>query len=310
MLTNRQLAIRHKRIAASDVSAILGLNPWRSPADVLWEKTHEIEPSKSSEATEIGHWLEVPLIEWCAETLGMKADRRGGTRVPYANPQWCATPDAIIPDPRGIVETTGIQAKTAGIVRGFAPKDDWGDADTGDVPQYVQVQVLTECFVMGWQYEWVAALIAGRGRVRFRVEFDAGLWADIRAGCESWWQRHVVERQPLAETPSIEVLKRTKRVPGKVIEAPEYLRRIVDMWEVKSADVKRHKSLAEDEKASIIAQMGDAEALVLPDGRAVTYMERENRGYTVAPFKSRVLQITKADKLLPMIEERAKNVSE
>ena len=306
MLTNRQLAIRKTRIAASDVSAILGINPWRSPADVLHEKLYDVAPSEQTEATAIGHWLEVPLIEWCALSLGFRADRRGGTRAPVHHPLWCATPDSVlrVPGDNGSSYETcsGIQAKTAGIVRGFAPKDDWGDADSGDVPEWVNVQVLAECFVMDWQYEWVAALIAGRGRVRFRVEFNVELWADIRAGCESWWDRHVVKREPLAQVPSIEVLRRTRRVPGKVIDAPHWLPLVVERWESKKAEIKLANALEGNDKAEILAAFGDAEAIRLPDGTGLTYMERENRGYTVAPYKSRVLQVVKADELPPPME--------
>lgn len=115
-LTVEQLAFRKSRISASDVAVILGLNPWKTPADLWLEKTQDIEPMIETEAIEIGNMAESPLIDWCAASLGVQPDRELGT-VPHPDHDWlCATPDAgIVGQKRGIVVNSAADVEFKGL---------------------------------------------------------------------------------------------------------------------------------------------------------------------------------------------------
>jgi putative phage-type endonuclease len=56
---------RNKGIGGSDVSAICGLNPWRSPLSVYLEKTGQIEAAEENEAMRWGTLLEPVVAKIC-----------------------------------------------------------------------------------------------------------------------------------------------------------------------------------------------------------------------------------------------------
>lgn len=271
-LSPEQLAFRKSRISASDVAVILGMNPWKNPADLWLEKTTDIEPLDESEAMAIGNMSESPLIDWCAASLGVQPDRELGT-VPHPDHDWlCATPDA------GIVgQKRGIEAKTAGIVRGFVESDKWGDADTDDVPQEYYCQCQIQMAVMGWDAVYLAALIAGRGRVRYFIARNNAAIEGMIEVAGAWHARHIVDgERPTDSLPSLDTIKRVTRHPNKPIRVDDEL-----VAEFEAA--KEARKLAEDREAAAKAALlypvsaagGDA---IISNVGNYTYLTQARRG--------------------------------
>ena len=64
------LAERRQRIGATDVSAIMGVNPYSTAYDVWLDKTGKLEPWDGNDATSIGNILEPSILD--------EAERRWG----------------------------------------------------------------------------------------------------------------------------------------------------------------------------------------------------------------------------------------
>ena len=98
----------------------------------------------------------------------------------------------------------------------------------------------------------------------------------------------------LREALPLEVMRRIKRVPEKVVSLDQRALLAVEGWEKVKAQKRDIEKLADRVQAEMLALLGDAEAGVLPDGRLLTYQEQTRKGYTVEPCTYRVARIRKA----------------
>jgi hypothetical protein len=113
--------------------------------------------------------------------------------------------------------------------------------------------------------------------------------ADRRVGVEA---KTVLARvEPTHCLPSIDVLKRMRRVPEQTREIPEQL---LQEWIVYGARLSAAKKQAEDAQRALIAALGTAEGGTIGGALRVSYLEIARKGYTVEPTKYRSLKLVKA----------------
>lgn len=269
-LTAEQLAIRKTRISASEVAVLLGLSPWKTPAALWVEKTQDVDPLEENEAMSIGNDFESPLIDWCAKSLGVLPDRELGTVIHPTLPWLCATPDAGIAG-----QKRGIEAKTAGVVRGFVESEKWGDADTDEVPVEYWCQCQIQMAVMDWNAVYLAALVAGRGRVRYLIQRDQAAIEGMIERAGAWHAKHIIGgERPTDSVPDVETLKRVRRVPNKVaIIASE----LGEEFDAAKAALKLAEERAEQAKAALLYAAGDADG-IQSGLRQYTYFTQSRKG--------------------------------
>lgn len=99
-MTPEKLRKRKKYITASDVSAVLGKNPWKKPIDVFYEKTSDEIIEFDNEDTLRGKRAEASILAWHAASFDHHS-----ILVPNSELQICedfpflaATPDAYVYD--------------------------------------------------------------------------------------------------------------------------------------------------------------------------------------------------------------------
>lgn len=86
--------MRSKGIGGTDIAAIVGLNPWKSPIDVYMEKTGLVEPIPDNENLYWGRELEPAVLRRYAKETGYVL--RPGDPIQGAEPWILGTPDALI----------------------------------------------------------------------------------------------------------------------------------------------------------------------------------------------------------------------
>lgn len=264
---------RRNYITASDIPAIAGLDPYRTAADVWAEKVGLAPPFEGNEATAIGTAAE-PAIQTLAEAaLGKKLTRSGAWQTTGhigATLDWL-----VLPDRAEIV-----QGKVSGLV------DDWEQGP----PAKVLVQVHTEMLCSGTDAAIIAVLLGGMGPLKFRmfrVERDDEMTRDVAHLAEGFWTKNVLGKvQPAGGPPSLDVLRRVRRIPKSTVPIDGEL---VAAWQQarseRLAAEKAAKQIKEAEDAAlaqILTNMGDAEAGECPAG-TLTYLETQRAGYTVEP---------------------------
>jgi putative phage-type endonuclease len=283
-ITDRQREQRRRHIGASDVPAILGRSPWRTPYEVWLDKTGRLAPEESSsEAAELGNMIEPGLLAWGAATLGV-AIRRNQRRVKGC---MAANLDALAVD-----RPLALEAKTSGIISLNTGRGEWGEPGTDQVPEHVALQCLAQMWVADLDCVAVPALIAGRGRLLYlieRTDLIAEAAAEIAARCHDWWDRYVIgdHAPPATPPPAMDVLSRVRRQPGKSVPVPvELVARVAATRATAAAAAKEH----EEAKAALLVALGDAEAGEV-EGWRVSYAERNRAGYTVEPKTYRQLDV-------------------
>lgn len=285
MITAEQRLARRNRIGSSDSAAVVGVDPWKSRADVYFEKIADTDDIPNKMSIRIGNAFEPVLVAWAAEELGIEIE---------VNVNVDAHPTKILAanlDARGVGTACriGIEAKTTSL------PEEYGEQGTDQVPDRVIVQALHQCEVAELDIVYIPVLLARRDRLvieMFRIpRNEAGQKAIVDRDVE-FWHNHVVPRvQPEGMVPSMDILKRIKRQAGKVATIDPGL---VSAWE--AAKVKRKKAKEEEEEveAAMLATVGEAEAADFGDRfRWLTYFKQDRKGYEVAPTSFRVLRIQK-----------------
>jgi putative phage-type endonuclease len=284
-ITTEQRLARRQYIGSSDIAAILGLSPWRSAADVYISKTQELD-DKTNDAMDAGNRLESVVLDWAQQQIGQPFERD----VMRVYDPMAANFDGI--SPGDLPEPFVVESKTTGITGiADAAYDLQFDDDTG-LPDHVIVQATHQLFVAGPEYRiaWVPVLIGGYGFKLYRLARNDGLVDAIVEAAQTFMAHHVRLGIPPANSkPSLEILKRIRRVPSKTVPVAD---EIVDRWIVmRAARLQAEKDEAEAQ-AEVLAAMGDAEAATFGKG-TITYLLSQRKGYTVAPSEYRQLRIKK-----------------
>lgn len=176
-------------IGASEISAVVGMNPYAGPWDIWLRKTGQAPDVEEGEAIEWGHRLEPAIRQKYADLTGAVMYVPSESLFHFDTPWARATPDAIV------FESADPLAKWLHLMQvknvGYWPGKDWDDGP----PAYVQLQEQWEMYVTGLDRADVAALIAGSDYRVYTVHRDDKLIADlVEIGADFW--RHVETRTP------------------------------------------------------------------------------------------------------------------
>lgn len=274
-ITQNQLEQRRKHIGASDVAAILNVDPFRSPYDVWAEKTGRVESFNENNAMRVGKIMELSAILFAEEQLGKIT--RNQRRVLKG---W----NVLAANTDGILKATGepVEAKTTNITSRASELGQWGDDGTDQVPQRVILQCTAQMAACEANLCYVAAIIGGRGFALFKVPFDTELFKIVLDKLQYFWDYNVAKDiAPDGALPSMDVVKSIKRIPEKTVEISKS---IIDDW-INAKDVLK-KAEQEEEKArsKMLAVMDDAEAATC-DGGMVTYFQQGREVFDTKKFK-------------------------
>jgi len=156
-LSPSQIERRLGGITATDISAVCGVNPYKSPITVFQEKRGEIPPSPDTEASLWGQRLE-PLIRNDYETRhGVRVERVGTLAHPRF-PWIIASPDGLVYPDGAINATKGLEIKTH--VWRFAWM--YGAPNTDEVPLWELLQCEWGMAVTGLERWDLCAFIDGK----------------------------------------------------------------------------------------------------------------------------------------------------
>jgi len=180
-------------IGSSDVASILGLSPWRTPADT-WARLCGLLQRYSSggnAATRRGNILEPAIRQWYGARL--EFDLHSGPEI-GEEPPWTA-PDGwrhARPDAWGTPAPEVARLVEIKTTRRFG--DSWGTEGTGDVPVYYAAQV-------AWQAVVADAYLGGTATVD---------QVDLVAYCPMSDEIRVyhVERRPDVERGLVDTIRR------------------------------------------------------------------------------------------------------
>lgn len=169
---------RQLYIGGSDISAIMGLNRWKTPLKLWAEKTGKIEkPDLSNiEAVELGTDLEDFVAQKFSNKTGLAVRRQGKQYVHKDYDFMVAHIDRLIVNSDALLE-----CKTCSLWK----KDEWGG---DDIPQEYILQVMWYLGITGRKTGYIAVLIGGQSFKYKQIEFDAELFAQMIEAAKEFWK--------------------------------------------------------------------------------------------------------------------------
>lgn len=275
-------------LGASDLGAILGLDPFRTPLDVWAEKTGRTVNGESDEA-DAGNDHEAGVIAGAVRKL-----RRRGVLVSHEYPG----PGTIVSDrmigPRferwrgSTLDSVlvhrehgecALEAKLVGA--GMAHL--WGPEPAGAaaIPERVLSQVhwqtlhLREARGVRAPVAYVAADICGTDRRLYEVAIDDDMVAELLEAGRTWWLRHVIgDDMPVPTARDIATLARVFPRAEKPLSpfAPYDVRELAEEYAIASEYARRVQEERDRLGAKLRAMLGDA-AGYRWDGGQVTWKE-------------------------------------
>jgi predicted phage-related endonuclease len=194
-LTKRQLEIRRSGITASDIRAIVGVDPYgRGPHDVWTDKV--IGPANDDAETEyqnIGSELEPLAIRLTAAKRKLHVLRRDPQSLTVRHRErsaHVATPDAFLAETALHDPVALCEAK----IVGFYNAHDWGHADD-EIPDWCLVQVTWQSYVTEIPVVIVGALIGTECRT-YRIERDDELTGVLVEAADRFIVDHITPKRP------------------------------------------------------------------------------------------------------------------
>lgn len=278
-ITEEQRVRRKRHIGSSDMSAILGLNPYRTAYDVWLDKTGQLEQQEGNDRMDFGNAVEETILDYAERELGTL---RRNITIGLAG-----TPIESNLDAQCEADECPVEAKSTGI---FGPiYGEWGEPGTDQIPDWILPQCHIHLIVTGAATCYVPALIGTRGLVMYQVEANERMKRIILERADEFW-RYVEDGTPPPEsTPSPSILKHIRREPKKVIDIPVDA---VARWLKAKEEFARAEAEKDLAQAAVIAAMSDAEC-----GRSelgdVTYYEQTRKAHEVKESKFRVLRFKK-----------------
>jgi putative phage-type endonuclease len=191
---------RRAGIGGSDIGAILGLSPWKTPLEVYQSKISGPEDT-GSEAAYWGTVLEGAVATRYAEQTARRVQRVNallalpGT-VALANIDRAVINPAIAgrvavrADGHTLTTDRILECKTAHALAANR-SEEWGEAGTDAVPAHYLAQCQWYLGITGASVCDLAVLFGGQRHTIYTLAADAELFADMLGEAESWWHRHM-----------------------------------------------------------------------------------------------------------------------
>jgi putative phage-type endonuclease len=280
------LEARQTGIGASEISAVLGANPFKSATELYLEKTGAVAAPDLSDNDAV-YWGNVHEQNIVAAFEGRYAHipvtRAQALLRSRAHPWALATLDAWADDPKhGRIP---LEVKSTQQVNGHL----WRDG----VPEWFRAQVHQQMLVTGTEMAIVAVLIGSSEYAWDYVELDETLARKIIYHGERFWG-HVLSRTP----PPVDGSEATRRAihAAHPLDDGQSLVLGADFADVDAelVDLKSQRKAIETEirqrENQIKAALGDAVEGVIPGVAAYRWTTEERAAYAVAASTRRTLR--------------------
>lgn len=247
-----------KLIGGSDVAALAGVHPYKTPMDI-YRRIVEGYEVPDNPAMRRGRMLEPSVLDWYAEETGAQVRKADTLRNWWKR----ASLDAVAT--RDGIERV-VEAKTCNI----QVAQRYGDGPD-DVPEEHLAQVTWYMGEAGLPLADIAALLAGAELRIYTIQFDAGFYDVLCEAAARFYQDHVLPKRPppLDGSPSASewLAARYPQNKGALLEASpeaqEWARRLKAARDFKK-EAEQEERLA---RQHLEALMRDADTLVGPDWR-------------------------------------------
>jgi putative phage-type endonuclease len=270
MHTNQDFtADRTKYLGGSDIGAILGLSPFRTPLQVWQEKTGKGITIADSLPLRFGSFAEEFVASEYSRSTGFSLRHDESINVHPQHSFMCAHLDRLVFG-MGLDQppTKILECKTANP---FA-RSDWGQVGTDEVPLSYLAQCAWYQAITGIATTDLAVLFGNSEFRIYEIQRDLALEELVIAKAVHFWNAHVladIPPPPQSES-DLQSLYRLSN-PLKSIEASSEIMCMAEKIRILNSTIEEHESQVSDLKQRIMQCMGEAEVMTFHDQVIATW---------------------------------------
>lgn len=181
--------LRSKGIGASEVAALLGMDPRRDALAVWARKLNLVDEPESNIRMRKGRYFEQGIVQWYTDETGLRTEWSDTT---MQNPQrsWqIATPDAFVVSDHSPIRIGGVDAKLVS----WDQRELWGDPGTNAVPDHYAIQAQWTCSTLDQPWWDIAACVGDELRV-YRIHRDPEIEKTLLSVVDKFWKENILGR--------------------------------------------------------------------------------------------------------------------
>lgn len=189
-LINRTEFLKRRKnyICGSDISAIAGVNPYKSAVDIYLDKINpEIVDFEVSEAAHFGNLLEDVVAQEYSARTGFDISLEPELLVNPKYPFIAANIDRWANNKQHVLEV-----KTASLMQ----KDKWGVEGSDSIPEHYLCQVALYAAVCEVPFVEIALLLGGQQLKIYRYNRDLVLEDNLIKIAKKFWENNVQKQIP------------------------------------------------------------------------------------------------------------------
>lgn len=218
-------------IGGADISAIVGVNPYRTPLDVYLQKIREAPPEKPDPKREArlrrGKLWEPIVVDMLREDHGIEVVARNHRYVDDEFPWMAAEIDFEWRHPQTSVEILNGEIKS---VHPLAAGK-WGEAETEDVPMEHAAQSQWGLMLTGRELCQYGVVFGADDLTLYHVRRDDDVIEWLRDEAIRFWTEHVMPRIPPAPKTMGDCKLLWPRDTGRTLQATPELAAMFTTWQ-------------------------------------------------------------------------------
>ena len=281
------LELRQTGIGGSDISAIMGFNPYKTAYDLYHDKVSDVVADAQSESAYWGTMLEDIVAKEYAKRNDCKVQN---VNYMLRHPEFefaVANIDRAVINPEisgnvrfkdGTLTTDKLlEVKTASEYM----KSVWGDEESDQVPDNYNLQCQWYMGITGVHECDLALLLGGNKYRQYNIKFDPELFAIMIETAQDFWVNHVLARvEPTPTTLANAKAKYAKELPESTLDLhfnDDDNIAIIDRYVELKDQEKQVKADIEQAQTDLINLIGFNEALAVDGELVVTYKSQKGK---------------------------------
>jgi putative phage-type endonuclease len=274
-LTKEQKRARRFGVGASEVGAILGLDPYTAALDVFSEKVGLVDEKSGPEGEKeekqylrMGRRIESVLLDEYEHEMACDVQRGVGTLVHPVNPWALCSPDALVP----VEVKRGVECKN----RHWRNRDGWGPAGSDEVPASVFAQCAWSMFVVDVDRWDVVAYLGGDFRV-YHIHRDRELEENLVERVRVFWEEHVQKQRAPSLTENPDAGKRylsrlfPQSLDATLVKADAKHDELLHQYASYKVLERDAEKQAKQVEVQLLAAIGQHAGIVCKDGLRLTW---------------------------------------
>ena len=278
-------------LGGSDLGAILGLNPYRTPFQVWSEKTGRSESFTGNLQTRFGSYAEEFVAREYSDRTGRQVQRYNSLlRHPNA-PLLGHIDRLVVPEgakrashQREIRTDLGLEVKTAHALAA-SRNGDWGEPGTDAVPASYLIQCQAYMLLTGCAHWDLAVLFGNSDFAIYHLHQDPELGEYIVDEASRWWRDYVVADVPPPPSSELEARQRWPgHTPGKVVDLDEAQAELIRDYAALKRQAKSQEAWEKILRDQLFPVLADADEIRINGQAVATY--RANKASDKTDWKA------------------------